>query len=339
MISTKVNDPNLMEAEFYSKPFKFSYSSLNKLITAPSVFYKEYILKEREDDFKKYLLEGILIHFLILENRNFDDKFLVMPDSMPSSNSISVIERVFQIYKEKNDPSLTLIDFSTEIDDILTEMDLHQSVKDQSKRIAKIIEPKSESYFDFLKKQQGRTIIDSELLDKSTRRADIVKANSQMRELLGLDIISDGKTFGVYNELMLEIEPAENSVFGFRGIIDNIVVDIKSRTIRINDFKTTSKSLTNFSESVEVWNYWLQAAMYLKLVRNYFSKVINDQWNIEFRFIVFDKYDQLYAFPVSAATLSSWEEKFQIIQKEAKYHYDSRDFTLPYKYAHGIVEL
>ena len=339
MISTKVNDPNLMEAEFYSKPFKFSYSSLNKLITAPSVFYKEYILKEREDDFKKYLLEGILIHFLILENRNFDDKFLVMPDSMPSSNSISVIEKVFQIYKEKNDPSLTLIDFSTEIDDILTEMDLHQSVKDQSKRIAKIIEPKSESYFDFLKKQQGRTIIDSELLDKSTRRADIVKANSQMRELLGLDIISDGKTFGVYNELTLEIEPAENSVFGFRGIIDNIVVDIKSRTIRINDFKTTSKSLTNFSESVEVWNYWLQAAMYLKLVRNYFSKVINDQWNIEFRFIVFDKYDQLYAFPVSADTLSSWEERFEIIQKEAKYHYDSRDFTLPYKYAHGIVEL
>lgn len=339
MISTKELDSNLLEAEFYEKPFNFSYSSLNKLLTAPAVFYKEYVLKEREDDFKKYLLEGILIHYLVLENQGFDDKFLVTPDNLPSANSIAVAEQVFEIYKQRNDDTLQLGDFVQEIDDILTAMDLHQNVKDQAKRIAKIVEPKTETYFEFLKKQKGRTIIDSGLLDLCTRRADLVKANPQMRELLGLDLVSDGKTYGVYNELEIEIFAEEGKHFGYKGIIDNVVVDVKAKTIRINDFKTTSKNLTDFSEAVEYWNYWLQAAMYVKLVRNFLSNVNLDNWTVEFRFIVFDKYDQMYAFPVSIETMYQWEHRFTDVIKQAEYHYVSKDFTLPYNYALGNVQL
>ena len=339
MINTKVNDTELLEAEFYSKPFKFSYSSMSKLITAPSVFYKEYILKEREDEFKKYLLEGILIHFLVLENQNFDDKFLVMPDSLPSSNSITVIDKVYEMYKEKDDPSLILMDFSPEIDNILTDMKLHQNVKDQAKRIAKIVEPKGENYFEFLKKKQGRTIIDSELLDKCTRRAEIVRDNECISELLGLNLVSDGKNYGVYNELPLEIEAEEGKAFGYKGIVDNVVVDVKAKTVRINDFKTTSKSLVDFPESVEYWNYWLQAVIYLKLVQDYLDRAIDNTWSVEFRFIVFDRHNQLYAFPVRTSTLEDWKAKFMNVEKEAEYHYNSKDFTLPYKYAQGIVNL
>jgi hypothetical protein len=51
MIETKELDPNLLEAEFYEKDLKLSYSALNKLLIAPSVFYKEYVLKEKEDEF------------------------------------------------------------------------------------------------------------------------------------------------------------------------------------------------------------------------------------------------------------------------------------------------
>lgn len=339
MIKTKVNDPELLEAEFYSKPFKFSYSSMRKLLEAPSVFYKEYILKEKEDDFKKYLLEGILIHFLILENQNFDDKFLVMPDSLPSSNSIAVIDKVYEMYKDKEDTSLILMDFSPEIDDILTDMKLHQNVKDQSKRIAKIVEPKGIVYFEFLKKKEGRTIIDSELLDKCTRRAEIVRGNECISELLGLNLVSDGKNYGIYNELPLQIEAEEGELFGYKGIVDNVVVDVKAKTVRINDFKTTSKSLVDFPESVDYWNYWLQAVIYLKLVQNFLDRAIDNTWSVEFRFVVFDRNNQLYAFPVSTSTLKDWQTRFIDVKKEAEYHYNSKDFTLPYKYAQGIVNL
>jgi hypothetical protein len=36
------------ESEFYKKSFKFSYSSLNKLLFSPTLFYKDYILLDRD---------------------------------------------------------------------------------------------------------------------------------------------------------------------------------------------------------------------------------------------------------------------------------------------------
>jgi hypothetical protein len=332
----------LLEAAFYAKPYSFSYTSLNKLITSPASFYKEYILKDKEDEFKKYLLEGTLIHFLVLENQDFDSKFIVMPENLPSSNTISVVERIFDENSEKilADPTLQLVDFEDEVDTILTEIKLHQNVKDKAKRIAKIVEPKAEEYFNILRSKDRKTVIDSALLDKCTRRADIVKANVKMRELLGLDIISDGKLYGVYNELELSMEPVKDMPFGYKGILDNLVVDVVNKTVRINDFKTTGKTLVDFPQSVDFWNYWwLQPVIYLKLVRNYLREVIDPTWKFEFKFIVFDKYDQLYAYPVSRETLDEWSVRFKKIEKEALYHYESRDYSLPYNFAQGIVEL
>ena len=344
-IQTKELDPHLLEAAFYEKAFQFSYSSMNKVLTSPGIFYREYVLKDREIQYGKHLLEGIIIHYLVLENKGFDDKFLVLSDNLPSDTNRAVADYCFEMYKQKDDTTLILSDFRDEILEHLVEINKHQSLKDtkdglgDDKRIAKIADQRTLDYFEFLKKKEGRTIIDSALLDKCTRRADIVKANTQMRELLGLDLVSDGRTYGVYNELDLDIKAVEGEHFGYKGIIDNLVVDVQNKTIRINDFKTTGKSLTNFEEAVEYWNYWLQAAMYVKLVKSFLSAVIDEHWTIEFRFIVFDKYDQLYAFPVTAETLQAWVEKMKVVEKEAEYHYVSKDFTLPYEYAQGEVKL
>jgi hypothetical protein len=345
MIQTKELDTNLLEAEFYNKPFKFSYSSLNKLLTAPTIFYKDYVLKQREETHAKHLLAGTIIHYLVLENQGFDDQFIVSSEDLPSPTNMTVADEMFKLYLELDDENLQLCDFEDQILEQLKAINKHQSLKDtkdgtgDGKRMAKIVEPKTEAYFTFLKDKQGRTIIDSALLDKSTRRADIVKTDSHTRELLGLDIVSDGKTFGVYNELELTCDAEENMPFGFKGILDNMVIDVHNKTVRINDFKTTGKPLMQFEESVDYWNYWLQAAMYMKLVRNYLKKVLTDEWSIEFRFIVFDKHDHLYAFPVSPETMEAWEVKLQDAVKEAQYHYESKDFTLPYNYAQGNVKL
>lgn len=343
MIQTiKETDVNLLEAEFYNNPFAFSYSSLNKLITVPNVFYQEYVLKQKEDEFKKYLLEGTLIHFLVLEDQaRFDDHFIVASDNLPSANTIAVVEEVFKVYQERGDESLNLTDFEAEVDQVLTDMNLHQNVKDPAKRIAKIIEPKTEEYFNFLKNKGDKTIIDSAILDRCSKRADIVKANVCIRELLGLDLEYDPKKHAVYNELALECD-AESDKYTFKGILDNVVIDVPTKTVRVNDFKTTSKVLMDFPESVEHWNYWLQAIVYLKLIRNFLSKQVKvnpADWNIEFRFIVFDKYDQLYAFEISGKTLASWQMRFKNVMLDVEYHLQNKDFTLPAEYAKGNVKL
>lgn len=337
-------DKHLLEAAFYEKPFYFSYSSLSKLLIAPNVFYKEYILKEREIRTEKHLLEGILIHYLLLDNKElFDETFIVTPEDLPSENSIKVVYMVFEKYKELVEQDLTkadlmLCDFPEEVDAILLEMNLHQAVKDKDKRIAKIVEPKAEAYFEYLKNKGGREIIDSGTLDKCALAAELIKKNQNVIDLLGMTIEPDGINFGVYNELHLTMA-LENFPFGLQGVLDNMVVDVQNRTIRINDFKTSGKTLVDFPESVEYWKYWLQAAIYVRLAMEFLKEVINSDWTIEVHFVVYDKYDQVFAFPVSSESLLLWNLQLEQVLNEAKWHYENKDYTLPYKFIAGEVKL
>ena len=53
------------EDKFYANTnFAFSYSSLNKLLFSPSLFYKDYILWDREVRADKHLVEGKLVQEL-----------------------------------------------------------------------------------------------------------------------------------------------------------------------------------------------------------------------------------------------------------------------------------
>ena len=81
------------EDVFYAKKdFCFSYSSLNKLLFSPSLFYKEYILFDREIRTDKHLVEGKLVHCLLFEPENVTEKFNVVPGKSPSDNIRKVMK-------------------------------------------------------------------------------------------------------------------------------------------------------------------------------------------------------------------------------------------------------
>ena len=69
---------NLNEKEYYSKYNYFSYSSINKLMYSPVLYYKDYILNDREISTEKHLIEGKLLHLVLLQ-----------PDKLKRSESVS----------------------------------------------------------------------------------------------------------------------------------------------------------------------------------------------------------------------------------------------------------
>ena len=108
----------LLEDAFYSKPFKFSYSSLNKLLWSPKLFYKEYILNQKEEALDSHLVEGKAIHCLLLEDGKFDTYFLLSPGKIPTygTGERTVLDKLFAKYKEeKPEGKSMLADFQTEI--------------------------------------------------------------------------------------------------------------------------------------------------------------------------------------------------------------------------------
>ncbi len=168
----------------------------------------------------------------------------------------------------------------------------------------------------------------------------MLKSNPDVRALLYLDKEISDDHITVFNELPLK-HNVNNLPFGYKGILDNVVIDTNSRTIFINDLKTTGKGLLDFPETVKYYKYWIQASMYYHLI---YDKYVKDKpdakdWNIVITFIVVDKYNQIYPFQVSQESLETWLKDFDKIIDIVKYHYENKDFTLPYELAIGNVKL
>lgn len=339
---TTLSGGPLLES-FYEKKFYFSYSSLCKLLDSPEIFYKEYILGEKEELMASYLIEGKVIHALLLEPEKFDDMFIVMHGKMPSDNIVTVLERVYQHHVElqkMGDLRTKISEFGDAILDVLRDINLYQSLKTDQQRIEKVtLVPDALTYWSFLKQKQGKTIIDAPTLEKCQSIISKMQKDPVIIDLLKLNHKDDWwKAEEVYNEYMLQID-LKKFPFGIKGMLDSVVIDAGSGVIRITDLKTSSKNLKEFADSVKTYRYSVQAAMYNLLVMNQYADLIKQGYRVEFRFLVIDKNRQYYPFLVSQETMKEWTKELQLIFTQAEYHYSNKDYTLPYEFVTGDVVL
>lgn len=330
----------IMEKDFYAKPFSFSYSSLNKLLWNPQAFYQMYVLGNREEKTESYLVNGKIIHALLLEPDKFNQQFIVSPAKLPGDSTRMVIDRVFAHAEElraSGDQRTEFNEYSNAVLDILKDINLHQSLKTDQQRIDKMYTPEAINYWDFLKAKGSKTLIDQETYNFCKTGVDLIKMNKQVCDLIGCNT-NDFSNKEVFNEWPLECS-MNNKPFGLKGIVDNIVFDHDKKIIYINDIKTTSKDLKDFPESIEFYNYWMQAAIYTTMVAIKFMKLINNNYEIKFHFIVIDKTYQVYAFPVKQETFNNWLDRLTNALEKADWHYKNKSYDLPYDFATGNVTL
>jgi hypothetical protein len=324
----------IMEDEFYKKKFYFSYSSISKLMWNPQAFYQIYVLGHREERQEAHLVQGKIIHAMLLENEKFNDYFIISPTALPAGNQKVVIDRVFSHYvelKRNGDTRETLAEFSDAVLDVMKDMNYHQTLKTDQQRLDKILTPDSESYWNFLKSKGNKTLIDQQSYDFCQNAVNLVKTDEYVCGLLGCNTTEfDNKE--VYNELPLQAD-ISNKPYGIKGIVDNLVVDHDKKILYINDVKTTSKDLKDFSESVEFYSYWMQAVIYSSLVSVKYSTLISSGYKIVFHFVVIDKNFQCYPFPVREQTLVEWMNKLNQTLEKAEWHLVNKDYTLPYDFA------
>ena len=328
------------EEEFFSTKPYISYSGLNKLLYSPALYYKHYILKQRDDINTTAAIEGKLIHCLLLTPDNFDKEYQIVSDSLPSENPKKVIDTVFEYYtilKEDGDEREDLIEFSSAILDVLADMNLYQSLKTDEQRITKIVDvPKHLDYWFYLKNCRGKTLITQETYEFAQEAVERALQSPVIRAALGLTIDDFNINVESYNEIELTCELTDYA-FNIHGILDNLVIDHDNKLIKINDFKTTNKDLTTFKESIDFYRYWMQVSFYVLLVKN--SIYYRENYKIEVRFLIIDCYQQVATMLVSDTTLLKWEEATKECFEKANYHLANRIFDLPYEFAQCGGEL
>ena len=332
--------------QFYKDKFYFSYSSINKLLFSPSMFYTHYVLRQKEDSVDPHLVKGRVIHCLLLNEKDFDKEFIIVPGKLPSGNNRLIVDEIFKIHLNIGNDSLLLENHEVAIINLLEKINLHQKLKTDEARTKKILVDDNINYFDFLKKSQGKTLVDYETLAYCKECVESVKKNDNIRTLLQLDKTKEDTHIEVYNELPITTENNlyfNSELYGFKGILDNLIIDKEAKRIFINDVKTTGKPLMDFPDSVEYYKYWIQAAIYYQLAFYKFLKGNEediDKWTITFTFVVIDKYNQVYPFQVSGDTMLDWlvslrDEIIPVLE----YHYNKKDYTLPYELALGNIKL
>lgn len=353
-----IKDPKIAQAEneFFAKRFQMSYSGLNKLVYAPALFYKHYILKQRDEEMTSAILNGKVIHCLLLDDGSFDKQFILLPGTMPSDNVKKVIhtvhEHCVQSMQEGAICSNQLSSYPDIIIGKMLEMNFHQNLADDKKadangvkktgdekRVDKIVSDSTQEYFDFLFMKGDRDVVDIPTMEYCAEIVELLRANENVMYMLGLGQIPD--TIQSMSEIMIEMDDS-SLPFGFKGILDNVKIDHENKRIYINDLKTTSKAVSDFPESVDFWNLWIQAAMYKKLVTQEFllnNNLNPEEWQIKFAFIVVDKYKQIYPFSVSDETMINWELQLEAKINEAKWHFENQRFDLPFAYATTEVTL
>lgn len=333
---------SLLEDKFFDTPFVMSYSGLNKLLYSPALFYNHYVLGERDDNVEKHMLEGKLIHCLLLNPEDFDKEFVVSPENLPSDNPIKVLNLLHQHYKmlRQHDPaaSVSLEDYTDHLLEYLKEMNLYQSLKTDAQRLDKMLDSRNQEYWNYLLKAEGRSVIDSIVYDQSKSIVDKFKSNGALMKLMG-QFGDSMNPIECYNEIELAMMTEYN--FGIRGFVDNLVIDHGNKVIRINDLKKSSKDIGSFTQSIEFYRYWIQASMYHKLVSHvYLSKPEYAGYSLEFRFIVIDQYLQMAPIKVSSETMSTWIENTERELRKADYHFVTKNFDLPYAFLeHNEMEL
>lgn len=330
----------LLEKSFYEKKFYFSYSSLNKLMWNPAVFYQLYVLGMKEERTDSHLVQGKIIHALLLEEDKFNDQFIISPAKLPGDSVKAVIDRVFAHHVEisqNGDTRTRLEEFDQAVLDVMIDMNYHQSLKTDQQRLDKIIVPEAISYWDFLKTKGDKILIDQQTYDYCKGAVDIIKTNKSLCELIGCNLTEfDNKE--VYNEIPLSVE-YNDAPFGLKGIIDNLVVDHDKRIIFINDIKTTSKDLKDFKETIEFYSYWLQAVIYCTMVAIKYQQLIESGYQLKFHFVVIDRAFQTYPFYVTESTLKDWLTRMDKVLAAANWHYVNKRYDLPHEFAVGSVVL
>ena len=310
------------EERFFNEPFFLSYSSLNKLLYSPKLFYKQYVLGQKEEKLEAHLVEGKLIHCFILEPDKFSEQFIIAPGKVPKDNAKIIVDSMFSKTRLQDYENYDFGMFESEILELMMELNYYQNLKTDAQRLEKVITDDNINYFQFLKQQSSRILIDDKTYEKCKEAADELLSNPAVIESLFINTKEDVEVLSEH-QLRCNIE---GKPFGLKGFIDRMVVDHNNKRVHVRDLKSSSKTIDKFRESVEYYRYDHQAAFYHLL-----AKSVYPDYDFNFNFVVIDIFKQTYVFEVSKLTLDTWTANLVGDIEKFNWHFVNKNFNLPYE--------
>lgn len=322
------------EERFYNEPFFLSYSGLNRLLYSPKLFYNHYILGMKEDKLDLHLVEGKLVHCLILEPEKFSEQFIIAPGKVPKDNAKIIVDSMYALLANSEYAGREFTEFDNEILELMMSLNYYQNLKTDAQRLEKVYTDDNVNYFRFLQEQSKKVLIDEKTYEKCKEFANEIINDKFCADTL---YMNQSGNVEIYNESYLQSSTIYG--FGLKGFIDRMIIDHDQLKIQIVDIKTTSKPIDKFKETVEYYRYDLQASIYKYLATEYAAEKKLDHYIIDFRYVVIDPFKQVYSYGVSPESVAKWDEQLKQELHKFNWHYVNKNFNLPYELAKEVITL
>lgn len=259
---SKVNivplEKKMTEPEYRALPY-LSYSMLAGVAKDPaSILNKEF--KQT-----KSLLYGSVVDCLLFDGEEeFRKKYAIMDYDGPTDIVKEVVDQVYEKYLETKDSFLfnekaKLKDLYDSVLQTARELDYGGKNWKDDTIVSKIVNEGGSDYFDFLKLNIGKTMIDAWMYERAINSVYVLQNHEFSKEYLT-------KT-GDHIEIIYQY-PIIWSYDGekCKSLLDILYIDHKKKIMIPVDLKTTYDDVLEFPKNYVKWKYYIQAAFYSKAV-------------------------------------------------------------------------
>lgn len=332
---------NCTEEEYRDLHFP-SYSRLSAIdqngVSAPSQHFSVFKL-------------GSLVDAYCFESRQYvDDKFFIRADiTVPTTNVKKIIDRMIKSDQDAENGASSPLNRRRKpmkmTDDLQNHLDIARAFAKQfgvydkydDNKFKKVMLTGSE-YFKSKVQGRGKIEITNEMS---------VSAMSIHQALLADNNV--GRYFADKKSLPKEIEiinqakfcVSDDDGYAYKGMLDGIVVNHKTKTIIPFDLKTGEESYSKFVKKIREFRYHIQATMYRRGVFKLIEGTpFSDYIVSDFRFVYISKNDLIPMEFVLSKEITNrcWEKGFNYAGEEYKsvkdlldiYNY-STNFDVPYE--------
>lgn len=207
------------------------------------------------------LVFGSVVDCLLTQGEEaFNNSYTVMQATLPPESILNV---VLELNNTCQSPLLALVSD----EDIINAANVQEYSKHwkDATRVNKIRELGSE-YYDFLKSNQNKIIIDQKTAEDAFKCVEALKTDPITRDYFMVSPIEN-------REILYQLQfVSKDQLSGieYKGMLDLVIIDHKNKLIYPCDLKTT-KSIYTFEDSFYNFRYYIQAEMYTSLLRDVIS--------------------------------------------------------------------
>ena len=262
----------LSEREYRNLPL-LSASDLRTFTTDRKKFYFTKIMgQKQEEEYNRATLIGSLVHCLILEPENFDERyFLSSIENMPTGLMLALTEALYKItIQNTNENGEITCEFGEIFQQAYTESGFKIGIEAVLK---KFTGSSSEAYYQQLRDSKAKnlqvvTLADINIANKIVETA---KNHPYTVQILNAEC---GNRFKVYNEI--QVESFDILGIQMKGMLDKVIVDLESKTIQIYDLKVVFDTVNFYREYFLKKRADIQRYIYWKAIKSYFIEEYPD---------------------------------------------------------------